>query len=80
LSSGPRSPHGDIDADAGKSFAGLRPFDSRSESTTLAFCKNNATPPQDAVAIEAKTNRLARELWVYNNHDEFGKLLADAAK
>jgi hypothetical protein len=29
------------------------------------------------VAIDRKTNRLTRELWVYNNHDEFGKLLAD---
>lgn len=29
------------------------------------------------VAIDAKTKRIARELWVYNNHDEFGKLLAD---
>jgi hypothetical protein len=29
------------------------------------------------VAIDTKTNRLARELWVHNNHDQFGKLLAD---
>jgi hypothetical protein len=29
------------------------------------------------VAIETKTNRLAKELWVHDNHDKFGKLLAD---
>jgi hypothetical protein len=29
------------------------------------------------VAVDTKRNRLARELWVHNNHDEFGKLLAD---
>ncbi len=29
------------------------------------------------VAIDTKTNRLARDLWVFNDHDEFGKLLAD---
>jgi hypothetical protein len=29
------------------------------------------------VAVDTKTNRLAKELWVYDNHDEFGKLLAD---
>ncbi len=29
------------------------------------------------VAIDTKTNRLAKELGVYDNHDKFGKLLAD---
>jgi hypothetical protein len=29
------------------------------------------------VAVDTKTNRLARELWLYDNHDKFGKLLAD---
>ena len=29
------------------------------------------------VAIDTKTNRLTKELWVHDNHDKFGKLLAD---
>ena len=30
------------------------------------------------VAIDTAANRLARELWVYNSHEAFGKLLADS--